>query len=119
MVLLTFKQSRKQSTISQFFVVAAASGGPKDLRTAATDALNTCAAKFTRILEKALRFMWSHVNFGRSFSPLSASWSNICALCCHGTNFPSFLMYLEHLPLPEWKRQFMAVFIKWGASEKK
>ena len=50
-LLRTFRQSKKLSTISQSLAVAVASGGPNDLSTAATEALRTCAARFTRITE--------------------------------------------------------------------
>jgi hypothetical protein len=73
MVLLTFKQSKNMSTISQDLAVAAASGGPNLFNTAAMDALRTYAARFTRITEYGVRFMSSEVIFGKSFKPLSAS----------------------------------------------
>lgn len=49
-------------------------GGPNSFNTAATDALRTWAARFTRITEYAFRLTCSNDNLGNSFKPLSKSW---------------------------------------------
>ena len=77
-VLRTLRQSKNESIN---FAVAVASGEPNNLITAATVALSTWAARFTRIVEYEFSLIWSKVILGNNVKPFSASCTDHHSTC--------------------------------------